>query len=342
MLGNVLNCGFYIRQCPKLAFSFAGIRLWQKKKDIEEVTTMNKENQTNAQKSFVVSRREILAAGGATLIGATLFGPSFSVPVSGQNIKGTMAKNGGMKPTILPSANSKDPVDFSVAENAFWNEQLMEHAIFFGMLMPGPELADERAEAARFQQNFAAQLQKAKTARLDKSNYAAFNRSTVEMVKPFVDWKRKNGALQASGKLKSLTWSTFFEHTANEADRFARRLEQFSRGDTSADMRETARFWAMIMGEHADFIAHLLDPKETALINKAMQTADAFHKMHDNPPASTDPAAKAVDEIIDFKTAAGKGINAGTIKSIIHPTLADHVRREALKAADELRRAGAG
>lgn len=289
---------------------------------------------------IIVSRRQLLTAGGATLIGATLFGSPFSFTAQGQDVpKGTTTKNGGTKPTVLPKEGSKDPVDFSIAENAFWNEQLMEHAVFFGMLMPGPELADERAEAERFQQTFAAQLQKGKTARLDKGNYAAFNRSTVEMVKPFVDWKRKNGALQASGKLQSLTWSTFFEHTANEADRFARRLEQFSRGDTSSEMRETATFWAMIMGEHADFIAHLLDPKESELIMKAMKTATAFHQMHANPPASKDPAEKAVNDIIDFKTAAGKGIKAGTIKSIIHPTLADHVRREALKAADELKRA---
>jgi hypothetical protein len=46
-----------------------------------------------------------------------------------------------------------------------------------------------------------------------------------------------------------------------------------------------------------------------------------------------------VDDIIDFKTAAEKGIQTGKIRSIIHPALADHVRREALKAADELRRA---
>jgi len=46
-----------------------------------------------------------------------------------------------------------------------------------------------------------------------------------------------------------------------------------------------------------------------------------------------------VSDIIDFKTAAEKGIQTGQIKSIIHPTLADHVRREALKAADELKRA---
>jgi len=104
-------------------------------------------------------------------------------------------------------------------------------------------------------------------------------------------------------------------------------------------MKEAADFWTMIMGEHADFIAHLLDPVESTLIQKAMQTSSAFRQMHQSTPSSKQPLEKAVGDIIDFKTAAEKGINAGQIKSIIHPTLADHVRREALKAADELKRA---
>ena len=56
-------------------------------------------------------------------------------------------------------------------------------------------------------------------------------------------------------------------------------------------------------------------------------------------PSSQGPVEKAVDDIIDFKTAAEKGIQAGQIKRIIHPALAAHARREALKCADELRRA---
>ena len=72
---------------------------------------------------------------------------------------------------------------------------------------------------------------------------------------------------------------------------------------------------------------------------KAMQTGTAFHKAHDNTPASKDPVERMVNDIIDFKVAAEKGIIAGKIKSIIHPSLADHVRREALKAADDLKRA---
>lgn len=282
----------------------------------------------------LISRRQLLAVGGATMVGAVLAGTGAAayrnsfIPVQDEI----------MKPVILPKPGSKDPVDFSIAENAFWNEQMMEHAAFFVMLMPGPELAKVRGEAERFQQSFAGQLAKSKNAKLDRSNYAAFNRSTIEMLKPYADWKRKNGDLQASGQLRSLTWSTFFDHTALEAERFAKRLDQFSRGDVSTDMKESAVFWTQIMGDHADFIAHLLDPAERDLIMKAMQTGDTFHKLHDSVPSSKNPVEKAVDEIIDFKTAAEKGIQAGKIKSIIHPTLADHVRREALKAADDLKR----
>jgi hypothetical protein len=244
-----------------------------------------------------------------------------------------------MKEVVLPSAGSKDPVEFSMAESRFWNEQMMEHAQFFIMLMPGAELADERSKAERFERAFADQLAKGKTARLDRSNYASFNRANIEVLKPYADWKRKMSAEQASGKLRSLVWSTFFDHTATEAEHLVTRLEQFSRGDTSTGMRETAAFWTQIMGEHADFIAHLLDPAERDLIMKAMQTADGFHKMHDNLPTSKNPVERMVDEIIDFKVAGEKGIIAGEIKSIIHPSLADHVRREALKAADDLKRA---
>ena len=293
-----------------------------------------KEN--TVEQSRVISRRQLLTAGGATLVGATLINSPARVLAESYAFPG---QDSVMKPVILPKAGSKDPVDFSIAENAFWNEQMMEHAAFFVMLMPGPELADERRQAEEFQRTFATQLAKSRSAKLDRSNYAAFNRSTVEMLKPYSEWKRKNGDLQASGKLKSLTWSTFFDHTALEAEHFAKRLEMFSRGDISTDVGETASFWTQIMGEHADFIAHLLDPAERDLIMKAMRAADGFHKLHDSSSSSKDPVEAAVNEIIDFKTAAEKGIQAGKIKSIIHPTLADHVRREALKAADDLKRA---
>jgi hypothetical protein len=243
------------------------------------------------------------------------------------------------KTVYLPEVGSTDPVDHSVAETLFWTDQLMEHAGFFVMLMPGRELIDVRGKAKEFREGFARHFEATQTAKLDSSNFAAFNHSTIELVKPFIDFKAHMGAEQTSGRLRSLVWSSFFEHTLREAERFTQRLTQFSTGDVAISRDEASVFWTSIMSEHADFIAHLLDPTEQELVLKARETGNAFRSLHGQIPAEKEAIMHAVDDIIDFKIAAEKGIELGQIKSIIHPTLADHVRREALKAADELKRA---
>jgi hypothetical protein len=285
-------------------------------------------------------------AGGVTLLAAGLTaGPVFQAlgqtkpqmaAEPAPTKAGIISKAGGTKPTFLPEPGSKDPVAHSVAENLFWNDQLAEHAVFFNMLMPGPELANHRAQVDAFKATFTNLLAQSRKG-LDKGNYVAFNRTTSDHVKKFVDFKHKLRDEQAAGKLKSLVWPTFADHTAREAEHFMARLDRFSRGEVSIDQKDAVAFWSEIMGEHADFVAHLLDPKEMELIKKAMATSEAFKKLPAEQTAK-EAAMKAVDEIIDFKVAAEKGIQTGQIKSIIHPVLADHVRREALKAADELAR----
>jgi hypothetical protein len=58
------------------------------------------------------------------------------------------------------------------------------------------------------------------------------------------------------------------------------------------------------------------------------------------PNPETVALLSAAQTILDFKTKAARDIEGGRIKSIIDPRLADHVRREALKFVDELKRAG--
>ena len=299
---------------------------------------------------FGLTRRKILLGGGTVLIGTTLAGRlprtalgkviEDQVAATGSQAlpRGVITKDGGLKPVYLPESGSTDPVAYSLAENLFWTDILAEHGKFFAMLMPGPELARERGQAEDFQRRFASQFEKVRTATIDKVNLAAFNRATTEIVKPFVDFKNEMFKAQKAGRLKSLVWPSFFDHTAREAERFSKRLDQLSRGTIEIDKSDAISFWTQIMGEHADFIVHLLDPEEAALIAKAMKTSSAFRQMHDKPPTKEEMVEKAVEDVIDFKTAAVKGIQAGQIKSIIHPTLADHVRREAVKCSDELKR----
>lgn len=55
--------------------------------------------------------------------------------------------------------------------------------------------------------------------------------------------------------------------------------------------------------------------------------------------ADIDAVMSAAQTILDFKTKTVRDIEAARIKSIIEPRLADHVRREALKFVNELKRA---
>ena len=66
----------------------------------------------------------------------------------------------------------------------------------------------------------------------------------------------------------------------------------------------------------------------TAAVEKQGLTSDKY-----------DEILSAAQTILDFKTKAARDIEAARIKSIIDPRLADHVRREALKFVDELKRA---
>ena len=305
-----------------------------------------------------VSRRRVLTASGITLVAAFAGCRSttaVSVPGAGVSASPRTSAEASRvvaarvqeieklrKPVFVPEGGAVDPVSFSLADTLFWSDILSEHGQFFATLMPGPELAGHRAEAERFRDTFAQHFDRVRSASVDQSNYAALNRSTIELVKPFIEWKHRLGDAQATGKIRSLVWHDFFEHTAFEAERFVKRLDATSRGQAQLDRREVVDFWAKVMEDHAEFISHLLDPQEKMLIAASRKSADLFQKLRAEHARHPDGKVKALVEgqaMVAFKTTATKGIEEGKIKSIIHPTLADHVRREAVKFVDELKRA---
>lgn len=100
------------------------------------------------------------------------------------------------------------------------------------------------------------------------------------------------------------------------------------------------------MDEHARFIAHLLDPTEVELIEKATRTAKVFEKLGAGGLGGAAAALNAepgtvIKALTDHPETSAVLSAAETIlefKSIIDPRLADYVRREALKFIDELQR----
>jgi hypothetical protein len=305
-----------------------------------------------------IERRTILKAGGvlaaagitggcATLKGATEpAGTGSGVPVSappgpislntGQNTI-RLASTGSVmpprpaeKPTFV--AESRDPVSFSRAENLFWNDIMMEHAQFFTTMLPGDDLAAERRQAEEFQRTFA-ELERHSGA-ITRENYRQVNARSIDMARRFSDWKKTMEERQKSGKIHSLVFPLFFHHTAREADRYAMRLDQFNRGTVELDRREVVQFWSATMGEHSGFISHLVDPTELEL----RRQANEFEKTLLRQGAHGPDFLRVANGVVELHIASERGVHEGRIKSIIHPALASHVRREAVRFIDELRR----
>jgi hypothetical protein len=265
------------------------------------------------------------------------------------------------KVMILPRMEDADPARHAWADARFAADILAEHALFFALLMPQEVAGTERAQALEFMRSFTALFERIDSAPPpERSELKRFVADVTEEVKPFVEYKARLGEAQTSGNLRSLVWPLFFDHTRNEAERWERRLDSLAGGETEFDRGEVVRFWTNIMDEHARFVAHLLDPNEYELIEKSFSAANVFRQLGDDSVAGTvealgqepgtvidslsknpdiDAVMSAAQTILDFKTQAVRDIEAGRIKSIIEPRLADHVRREALKFVNELKRA---
>ncbi len=264
------------------------------------------------------------------------------------------------KPVVVPQLEEMDPAKHVWADARFATDIMAEHALFFALLMPPELAARERAEALHFAHRFEELFRHLDgTSPPDRSGVKRFAQTITEEIKPFIEFKARLGEAQRTGELRSLVWPLFFDHTRHEAERWSRRLEAVGNGEPEYDRREVVEFWANIMEEHARFIAHLLDPDEFELAEKAMATSRVFSQLGNGPAgvvgaALTEPATvasavvhnpemdavmSAAKSILDFKTEAARGIEAARIKSIIDPRLTDHVRREALKFIDELKRA---
>lgn len=265
------------------------------------------------------------------------------------------------KPVVVPVADNQDPSAHAWADARFATDIMAEHALFFALLMPPEVAGPEREEAIGFNKTFTDLYQQIDSAAPpQQSELKSFVSKVTESVKPFIDYKARLGEAQSTGKLRSLVWPLFFEHTQHEAERWTRRLETLAGGESELDKDEVSTFWTNIMDEHCRFVAHLLDPDEFELIETAMKTSHVFRDLHNHgaitgaavalghEPATvisslvenpeTNAILSAAETLLDFTTTAARGIEAARIKSIIDPRLSDHVRRESLKFVDELKR----
>jgi len=248
------------------------------------------------------------------------------------------------KIVLLPELNDKDISKHLWADARFAVDIMAEHAFFFVLLMPEEVAGKQRKEAYQFFETFSGLGKDIdRMSEIKNDEIKPLVNDLTEEIKKFVEFKKVQQEAQETGKLRSLVWPLFFEHTWREGERWNRRLEKLAQGYSEYEESEVVPFWIQIMEEHARFIAHLLDPQEIKLIEAAMKeskTFSDFMSRHNESKENIDEVKTATATMLDFKTKAVRGIEEAKIKSIIDPRLADHVRREALKFVNELDRLG--
>ena len=172
---------------------------------------------------------------------------------------------------------------------------------------------------------------------------AEFNSRVIRETVALAEFKTE--ILEAMLACRLFTWNfpLLIEHIRREARFFIAHLQRLQKRlslEPTREILEEKVFWDRIMAEHSLFIAHLLDPTETALIMTADDFAQRFFSLEDRtqnaenmksglPKQLMKDEIEATREIKDFKNTAEELILACEIRSIIVPLLADHVLREA-------------
>ncbi|MDR3541932.1 MAG: DUF2935 domain-containing protein [Desulfosporosinus sp.] len=118
-----------------------------------------------------------------------------------------------------------------------------------------------------------------------------------------------------------------------------KRLQNNQFVDARVDLLEQEVFWDEIMGEHAKFVRHLLDPSERELCRKAKELTKSFERLEQKMKGEGLPASSfgrlmhenisATLAIAEFKATGTELILACQLKSLLSPLLTDHTLREA-------------
>ncbi|HHY28254.1 MAG TPA: DUF2935 domain-containing protein [Desulfitobacterium dehalogenans] len=172
-----------------------------------------------------------------------------------------------------------------------------------------------------------------------EGNVQSLNERAIVLTRELVKFKTQVLDAMLSGRLFTFNFPLLIVHIRREALLFIEQLRLLQkRGaiDLTQEVICQKVFWDLQMAEHAQFIAHLLDPTEAALIDQANNFARLFFNLRAQTESGANPLGQLIGQEIaatsnlrNFKATAEELILANRIKSIIFPLLADHLLREA-------------
>jgi len=249
----------------------------------------------------------------------------------------------GIEKVWVPSQETQDTTVIGLAELLNETQMMADHAAIMTMLLPPEQLGEQHNQAKKFRETFVKLHQRALQTEPQPEPVRRLSDEVLPQAEAIHAFKERLLQDQENGRIHTLMWPSLLDHLARETERFMDRQEQAMAGRIQQDREEIIDFWADIMSEHSDFIAHLLDPAEIESIAQSSDFADEFAAVSEEHElqGKTDPVLGAIADLIDFKETALTAVQEAEIQSMIPPELADHVRREAILFLHELMRVDA-
>jgi len=170
----------------------------------------------------------------------------------------------------------------SLRENIFWLRIMKEHAIFIRLGLPCEEKTLIQ-QAKEFEQLFRRLEERAKNTSEQRQAVKRLNEDVIAALERFIGFKTKilNKLITCQLRFAELL-PLLVDHIRREAIRFKVILLRLQNNIELVSAEEALKeeiFWLRIMGEHAHFIAHLLDPSERKLVKQSENFAKNFEQL---------------------------------------------------------------
>ena len=248
------------------------------------------------------------------------------------------------RPTVVNAKRQPVP-PLSSEELKFWLRINEEHALFIrsGLLNENTPYVNQ---ADTFRQEWAALRARAEKA-LSEARFAELAADSQAVAEDFYRFIRRILHLTLTCQLAGSTFALFLDHLSRETEYFLQLLTRLSGGMPlypTAGAREAA-FWLRLMGDHAKFIQHRLDPSERTFVQTAADFSREFDQLYLQGQDFVSMLRGEVDEIPsfrrflqdtrvsairlrDFERAAEALIAECRLIGTLPALLADHLRRE--------------
>lgn len=223
-------------------------------------------------------------------------------------------------------------------ELPYWMQIFMEHAIFLLAALPCDQ-EELRREAIAFRERYERLLVGASRVPAEVAGQA------ISTTREFLAYKQRLLALVIQCRV-SAAYALLIDHIAREALEFLRIASGEAEGKSLEALLREEVFWLRIMGDHARFINHLLDPSERQLIEAAESFAlifdDLYRQAEDlqsmlqarpecfsTVSRFTGQVVQKTRDLADFKRQAHDLLEKCQALAVAQPLLLDHVFREA-------------